>query len=232
MNEIGAPGNLAVIPAKTRSTRFPGKNLAALGGIPLVCRAVQSALAAGVFETVLVSTDSPDIALLARDAGAEVPFTRGAELTADLVEVPAVVRHALQWFEPQRRFEWVCILQPTCPFRTAGDIVAARRRIQEVPDADVVMSVSPFEPHPQRALHLSHGQLLPDHPADAGASRQHLPPRYRPDGLIYWWRAAALLRSLDPFHGKVIPFFTPPASRLDIDYPEDLEYAEWRWSRS
>ena len=102
-----APGDLAVIPAKARSTRLPGKNQALLGGKTLVVRAVEVARESGLFDTVMVSTDDPAIAELANAAGAEVPFRRDAALTEDTVEVPEVARDALEWYQRngQRCFE-------------------------------------------------------------------------------------------------------------------------------
>lgn len=222
--------DLAVIPAKSRSTRFPGKNKALLAGKPLVVHAVEVARRSGLFHTVLVSTDDPEIAEIAREAGADVPFLRDDSLTGDTVEVPAVTRHAVQWYQANRQtaFAWVCILQPPCPLRTVSDIIDSRRLITENPTADAAVSVSKYHHHPCWALEIEDGHLQPRWPEFASASRQHLPGLYHPDGTIYWWRASALLNSLRLYDGLVVPYLTPSESVLDIDFARDLEYAEWR----
>ena len=222
--------DLAVIPAKARSTRFPGKNKALLAGKPLVTRAVEAALESALFHTVMVSTDDDHIAEFAQAAGAEVPFLRNAALTEDTVETPAVVRDAVSWYRANREasFEWVCILQPTCPLRTPRDIVDSRACISAAGQVDAVVSVSKYHHHPYWALRVQDQRLLPDKPAKVTESRQHLPDLYHPDGTVYWWRVAALLGSFNLYDGVVVPYFTPPDSVLDIDYAHDLTRAESR----
>lgn len=231
MTALGASQrNLAVIAAKARSTRFPGKNIALLAGKPLVVHAIAVAQRSGLFETVMVSTDDQSIAGLARDAGADVPFLRDAALAEDTVEVPAVVRNAVDRYrhEQDRHFDWVCILQPTCPLRTAGDLTDSHRLISQNSQADAVVSVSRYRHYPEWALRVVDGRLVPCDANSITTSRQHLPESYHPDGLIYWWRVSTLLSSATMYDGVVIPYHTPPQSALDIDYPVDLEYAEWR----
>ncbi len=225
--------NIAVIAAKARSTRFPGKNKALLAGKPLVVHAIEMAAQSGVFDTITVSTDDETIARLAKDAGAEVPFMRDASLTRDTVEVPAVVRHAVQWYQQNRglQFDWVCILQPPCPLRAASDITDSRKLIDEKPEVDAVVSVSKYRHHPYWALRIEGNHIVPDMPESITKSRQNLPDLYHPDGTIYWWRVRALLSSLNVHDGTVIPYHTPADSVLDIDYPQDLQYAEWRLAK-
>lgn len=225
--------NLAVIAAKARSTRFPAKNKALLAGKPRVVRAIEVAQRSSLFETVMVSTDDQSIAGLARDAGADVPFLRDAELAGDTVEVPAVVRDAVDWYqhEQDRHFDWVCILQPPCPLRTTGDLTDSHRLISQDSRADAVVSVSRYRHYPEWALRIVDGRLIPSDPKSITTSRPYLPESYHPDGLIYWWRVSTLLSSETMYDGVVIPYHTPPESALDIDYPEDLEYAEWRLAK-
>jgi N-acylneuraminate cytidylyltransferase/CMP-N,N'-diacetyllegionaminic acid synthase len=222
--------DLAVIPAKARSTRFPGKNVALLAGAPLVVHAVRVAKESGLFETVVLSTDDPKVAELAREAGAEVPFMRDPALAGDTVEVPAVVRNAVEWYQHNRdsHFQSVCVLQPTCPLRTTTDLVDSRKLLDAHPRADVVVSVSRYHHHPYWALRFEDDRVVPDRPQSATESRQHLPELYHPDGTVYWCRIASLLSTENIYDGIVIPYCTPADSVLDIDYPEDLKIAEWR----
>ncbi len=222
--------NLAVIPAKARSTRFPGKNVALLAGKPLLIHAVDVARESGLFDAVVVSTDDSTLAELARTAGAEVPFIRDSALSGDTVEVPAVVRNVVEWYQHNRdrQFQWVCVLQPTCPLRTTADLVDSQRLLDEHPRADVVVSVSKYHHHPYWALRIEDDRIVPDRPESATRSRQRLPELCHPDGTVYWWRTAWLMSMENIYDGIVIPYRTPADSMLDIDYPDDLKYAEWR----
>lgn len=221
---------LCVVPAKARSTRFPGKNTALLAGKPLVVWAVEAALASGVFDCVMVSTDDEGIARLARSAGAEVPFIRDPALAADDVEVPAVIRSVLHWYDQHsgRIFEEICILQPTSPLRTAQDIRAAKSMLDADPQADGVISVSPYAHHPHWALRIEGGRLVAQFPQSATASRQDLPPLYHPDGTVFWHRRRSLLSERPVYERRMLAYLTPARSSLDIDYPDDLDYAQWR----
>ncbi len=221
---------LAVIPAKARSTRFPGKNVALLAGKPLVVHAVGVAKDSGLFDAIVVSTDDSTVAELARGAGADVPFMRDSALSGDTVEVPAVVRNAVEWYQDNRdqHFQWVCVLQPTCPLRTTADLTDSRKLLDGNPNADAVVSVSKYHHHPYWALRIEDDRIVPDRPKSATQSRQHVPALCHPDGTVYWWRIATLMSTENIYDGIVIPYRTPADSVLDIDYPDDLEYAKWR----
>ena len=222
--------NLAVIPAKARSTRFPRKHVALLAGKPLVVHAVGVAKDSGLFDAIVVSTDDSTVAELARGAGADVPFMRDSALSGDTVEVPAVVRNAVEWYQHNRdqHFQWVCVLQPTCPLRTTADLTASRKLLDEHPTADVVVSVSRYHHHPYWALRTEDDRVVPDRPKSATQSRQHLPELCHPDGTVYWWRIATLMSTENIYDGIVIPDRTPADSVLDIDYLDDHEYARGR----
>ena len=147
---------MAVISAKARSTRFPGKNKSLLAGKPLVVHAIEIALQSGLFDTVAVSTDDQGIADLALAAGAQVPFIRDPALSKDTVEVPAVARNVVEWYQKNenKAFDWLCLLQPTSPLRTVDDIRDSLKRVEEVPHADAVISISQYHHHPYWALRV------------------------------------------------------------------------------
>ena len=99
-----------------------------------------------------------------------------------------------------------------------------------MPQADAVISVSKYHHHPRWALRLEDERLLADVPASATTSRQHLPDLYHPDGTVYWRRASDIMSDTSPYDGVILAYHTPSTSALDIDHPEDLEYAQWRLS--
>ncbi len=117
---------LALIPARSGSTRLPNKNIRLLAGKPLISWTIEAARACRHFRSVLVSTDAPAIAEIARAGGAEVPFLRPPSLATDSAPMVDVVRHAVSFVEGQgRAVSAVVTLQPTSPLRTADDIDAA-----------------------------------------------------------------------------------------------------------
>ncbi len=103
-----------------------------------------------------------------------------------------------------------------------------QRLLDEHPRADVVVSVSKYHHHPYWALRIEEDRIVPDRPKSATESRQHLPELCHPDGTVYWWRTVWLMSMENIYDGIVIPYRTPADSVLDIDYPDDLKYAEWR----
>ena len=105
---------LCVIPARGGSKRIPGKNVRPFCGKPIMLYSIEAAHGCGLFDRIVVSTDSEEIAALAREHGAEVPFLRPAELSDDHTGTGAVARHALEWFREQgTAFEWACCVYAT-----------------------------------------------------------------------------------------------------------------------
>jgi len=128
---------LALITARAGSKGLPGKNIAQLNGRPLIAYSIRAALAAKRIDRVVVSTDGEDIAAAARDAGAETPFMRPAEMAADTSPHIDSLVHALEMLaaeDPPYRPKWICLLQPTSPFNTAEDIITSNSVLY--PDTD------------------------------------------------------------------------------------------------
>ncbi len=219
---------LAVIPAKGRSTRLPGKNLAQLGGRPLVVWSIDAARDSGLFDRIIVSTDDEGIAAVARAAGAEVPFIRRSELTVDGVEVDAVIHDAVKWCAASAMVpEWVCTLQPTSPLRRGEHIRAAWQLLADEPTATGLVAVSPYGHHPLWALRIHEGGLVPLDPDHCMRSRSELPELVHPNGCLYWQKGADILARRGRYGGRILAYVTPHDAAVDVDEPEDLAYAEW-----
>ena len=217
---------LAIIPARGGSKGVPGKNLRALGGQPLIAWSVRSALAAERIDTVLVSTDSEAIAQAAREAGAQVPFLRPAELATDAAPTEPVMSHAIAWYAAQgTAFDLVVLLQPTSPLRRAGTIDAAIARLEEEA-ADSLVGVCPSH-------HFFWRQ------GDDGAEalydyrnrprRQDIRPeerRYRETGSIYVSRADAFQQAGNRLSGKIALFEMAEEEGWEIDSEADFAILE------
>ena len=155
---------LAIVPARGGSKRLPRKNLLPLGGRPLINWTIDSARNSGICDEVLVSTDDKDIAEIARDAGALVPWLRPADLASDTASSAEVIAHALKWYEKERgNVDVVLLLQPTSPFRSPASIRGAVLTYadQPGPRQHAVVSVSPAGSHPAWTFTCQGEELKP-----------------------------------------------------------------------
>jgi CMP-N-acetylneuraminic acid synthetase len=217
-----------VIPARGGSKRVPGKNVRPLFGVPLLSYTIDAALSSGVFEQVIVSTDSPEIAHLARESGADVPFLRDPELADDFTPASRVTLDALMRTDPAgTRFRYVAQLMPSCPLRTALDVLDSFHQFEGTHDGTQI-SVSRFSwQNPWWAMLSDADHRL--HPlfADRFAARsQDLPEVFCPSGAI-WWATSDCLRREGTYHTRDRTGWVIPWPRgLDIDTDEDWRLAE------
>ena len=225
---------VALIPARSGSVRVPHKNIRRLGGHPLIAYTIAAARASGVFEAVVVSTDSEDYARIARHYGAEVPFLRGAEMAGSTSPDIAWVLHALDALEGQgRSFDAFSILRPTSPFRKSETIQRAWAAFTGADGIDSLRAVEPVEQHPGK-MWVVRGErmtpLLPLNPEDQAPwhsqQKASLPKVYVQNAsLEIAWTAMA--RRTSSIAGTVlVPFLTEGDEGVDINGPQDWWYAE------
>lgn len=223
---VGA--RLAVIPARGGSKRIPKKNVRALGGKPLLAHTIEAAMESGLFDRIVVSTDSQEIAEVAAQYGAEIPFLRDPGLSDDHVPVSAATVDAARRLDPEGNiFEYVCQLMPNCPFRTAADIVDSYHQLVET-GANSQLSVVRYGwQNPWWALRRNEAFILEPLFNDAMTARsQDLPELFCPTGAVWWARTDALRRE-GTYHvlgrtGWEIPW----VRGLDIDTEDDWVMAE------
>ena len=118
------PACVAIIPARGGSKRIPGKNIRPFAGRPMIEYAVALAQSSGLFARIVVSTDSDEVATLAEQAGAEVPFRRPIELADDHATTAAVLEHALDALDARGQYDFACCIYPATPFTTPDDLRA------------------------------------------------------------------------------------------------------------
>lgn len=220
---------IAVIPARGGSKRVAGKNIRLLGGKPLIAYSIEAALESGVMDRIVVSTDSEEIASVAREWGAEVPFLRSAEISDDVTPVSAVTADALERLDPgAERYGAVAQLMANCPMRSSRDIVTSYKQFCDT-GADSQVSVVRYGwQNPWWAMRRDAGsfRLEPLFPQEMMARSQDLPELFCPTGAI-WWGKASVIRERKTFH---IPERTGWEIHwqhgVDIDTVEDLEFAE------
>lgn len=218
---------LAVVPAKGASTRLPRKNMRLLGGLSLLERTAISAIAADVFDRIIVSTEDEEIAAAAVEVGLEAPFLRPVALSVDPAGVDDVVLHALDVLEQQGdRYQTVAVLLPTCPFRSTGDIQNAVELFRTRPEPNL-MSVAEFDHTPFAALDLQEdGQVAPHFPTYFGKQSQEMPKAYRPNGAIHVLDVAWLRETRSYIARPILGFVMPRERSVDIDTQLDLTVAE------
>lgn len=220
---------LHVIPARGGSKGIPRKNIALVGGKPLIAWTIEAVSRGAWGGRVVVSTDDEEIASVAREWKAEVPFLRPGELALDTTPGVEPPLHALDRLAADEGYEpdLVVLLQPTSPLRTAEDITGAIRVAIEH-EADAVVSVTPVEKHPHwmKAM-TADGRLRPLLSDVAAAThRQALPLAFSPNGAIYVARPDVLKRSRGWQTDRTYAWVMPPERSLDIDTPFDLELAD------
>ncbi len=227
-------GAIAVITARGGSKRIPRKNLALVGGKPLLAYAIEAAKDAEFISTVIVSTDDQEIADVALKLGAEVPWLRPSHLAQDNTPSIDVVVHAVDWARGQygRQLQYGVLLEPTAPLRTSLQIDQAVE-ILKSSDADSVVSVC-IVPHifnPEELLVIQDLQLQPYiHERTLGNRylRDRQTAAYFQNGLVYAFRLDMLLKKKSLYGEKCLPMVVDWDYFLDIDVPADLALAEYR----
>lgn len=222
---------LAVIPARGGSKGLPGKNTRLLGGLPLIGHAIKFAKACSAIDTTIVSTDSSEIAEVAKSSGGDVPFLRSAELARDDTPMWPVLQHALREMESRsgKRFGSLLLLDVTSPGRLPEDVAAAIDALAEKADADGVVGVSEYEHSPYWYGVVSRDGWMEDLFPEAKAitRRQDVPPVYAINGMIYLWRRNFVLEYENWREGKMLALPLPRERAVNIDTIEDFELAEF-----
>ena len=228
------PRILGLICARGGSKGIPRKSVCMLRGKPLLAWAIETALNARSLERVVVSTEDPEIAAVARRYSAEVPFVRPTEMAQETTPGIEPVLHAVTWFEEHERYspELVVLLQLTSPLTAAGDIEAAID-IALANDADSVVSICEARHHPYSTYRLnSDGTLTGFLGIEAREldkrypRRQDLPVVYVENGAIHLAKRSALLQYRSLYGPRIFGYVMPPERSLDIDTPWDLRLAE------
>ncbi|MBF0380235.1 MAG: acylneuraminate cytidylyltransferase family protein [Magnetococcales bacterium] len=225
---------LCVIPARGGSKSIPGKNLQTIGGRSLIARAVEVAQSCLVFDHIIVSTDDAKIANIVRSDYPEVdiPFLRDASLADDLTPLPAVSKHAFDFFAKQR-FDAVFSLQPTNPFTSVETLRNSVELIKQK-GVDSVVSISKIlHQHPFRAYKWDSQQQLisplTEYTKEIFPQKQDRPDAYGFTGALYGRRShlfANWQNSGFVLGKKTAGVIVSEEEAMDIDTPFDLEICE------
>ena len=224
---------LAIIPARGGSKSIPRKNIRNFAGYPLITYSIAAEKAAKNVTRLLVSTDDEEIASIAKDYGAEIPFLRPTELSKDDTPDLPVFQHALAWLEENEGYhpDILVQLRPTSPLRRTIHIDHAVQRLLEHPEADSVRTVCvPFQ-NPYKMWRIGedgflHTLLTFDMPEPYNLPRQALPD-------VYWQTGYVDAAWTDTIQGKnsmtgdnILPLIIGAEEWIDIDSPDDWRRAE------
>jgi len=226
MNKI-----IAVIPARGGSKGVPKKNILDVKGYPLIAYSIIGAKLSQYIERVIISTDSEEIAEIAKKYGAEVPFLRPVEYASDKALDIDWVKHAIYWLRAKENFipELLIHLRPTTPLREVEYINQAIEMIQKDETATSLRSAHKMNEHPFKCFMLSQDKywagLLPKDekvPEYYNLPRQSYPDAYQPNGYVDILKPEYILKT-DLLHGdKILAFITKKVIELD-DYEDYLE---------
>ncbi len=224
------PTVLGIITARGGSKGIPNKNIAPLHGEPLIAYTIDAAKNSKLLTRCIVSTDSYEIAAIAKKAGAEVPFLRPKDLSTDSALALDVLTHAIRWIEEQEKqtFDYVMMLQPTSPLRTGEDIDACIHIAAES-DADSVFSMVELPDFaPQKIKTIEDGEIKPLLQEEQGQSdpRHKGKKAYKRNCAVYLTRTELILND-DQFGKKSLAYVMPHERSIDINEPVDLELAEF-----
>jgi len=226
---------LAIIPARGGSKGIPRKNIKGFAGYPLIAYSIVAALQSKLVTRVVVSTDDNEIAAVARQWGAEVPFMRPAEYAQDNTLDYPVIRHALDWLEENEEYhpEVVVQLRPTSPVRPKNCLDDAVNLLLEHPEADCVRGVVSAAQNPFKMwiIDIQSGQMKSLLTVEGlkepyNAPRQVLPETFWQTGHIDAIRTKTILGKGSLTGDVIFPLLIDPRFTVDIDVPSDWKVSE------
>ncbi len=222
--------NIAIITARGGSKRIPKKNIKEFCGKPIIAYSIEAALNSGMFDEVMVSTDSEEIAQVARKYGAAVPFLRSEATSNDFATTRDVLLEVIEEYKKLgKKFDFMTCIYPTAPFVTAEKLKDAVNKLCDS-DADMVMPVVAYSFPPQRAMIIRNGSLQYQYPEYETARSQDLEPIYHDCGQFYVYRTDVFIGETQGT-GKRLPLSMPEEETQDIDNLSDWLIAEIKYQK-
>ena len=221
--------NIAIIPARGGSKRIPRKNIKPFMGKPIIAYSIEAALESGLFDEVMVSTDDEEIAMVARQYGAKVPFMRSAVTANDYATMENVIEEVLKCYqEKQIYFDCFCCILSTAPFLTANTLCRSNKMFLDG-SFDSLIPVLAYSYPIQRALRWQDTGLLMREPEHIHTRSQDLEVMYHDAGLYYWMKVDKFLQTKEIFCDSTGMIVLSEAEVQDIDTEEDWKMAELKY---
>lgn len=221
---------VAIIPARGGSKRIPRKNIRAFCGKPMIAWSIEIARVAGIFDSVLVSTDDEEIASVARNHGADVPFMRPADLADDFTGTNAVIAHAVNWLlEHGESPDSICCIYATAPFMEASDLRRGRELLESGKYRYVFSATEYAAPVFRSFRNRKDGGVEMFFPEHLMTRSQDLPTALHDAAQFYWGTRQAWLEEAPIFDPKSHAMQIPRWRVQDIDSEDDWKRAELLW---
>lgn len=221
---------VAIITARGGSKRIPRKNIKAFGCQPIIHYSIAAAKASGIFDEVMVSTDDDEIAAVAIEAGAVIPFRRSKDAADDFATTAQVLTEVLNSYKAAGRlFTYACCIYPTAPFVTAKKLADAFDLLKGA-DVDAVLPVTKFSFPIWRSFKMDEaGKVAYNWPEFAPKRSQDLPAAYHDCGQFYFFNVEAFLKSGKLITENTVGLEVPESEVQDIDTAEDWKIAEIKY---
>lgn len=220
---------LAIIPARGGSKRIPRKNIKLFNGMPIIAHSIKAALESKLFDIVMVSTDDSEIASIAKNAGAEVPFYRSEKSSDDYATTLDVIKEVTEQYTKEKNISYnkVCCIYATAPFVTAS-------KLQEAFDVfnqgfDSVFPVIQFSSPTQRALKFNGDLVEMFQPEHINSRSQDLEKSYHDSGQFYWLDVEKVIQKNKLWTDNSSAIVVDEMEVHDIDTLEDWKVAEFKY---
>lgn len=222
--------NVAIITARGGSKRIPRKNIKFFLGKPIMAYSIEAALQSGIFDEIMVSTEDEEIAQIAKQYGASIPFMRSARTANDMATTMDVLIEVLEQYKNiGQQFEYMCCIYPTAPFVTADKLKEAYRLLTEN-GLDSTYPVVPFSYPPQRGIIITDNNEMQYWQPQYEATRsQDLKTIYHDCGQFYFAKVDAMLYQRSLIMKKTIPMIVNEMEQQDIDNETDWKLAEMKY---
>lgn len=220
---------IAIITARGGSKRIPRKNIKEFMGKPMLAYAIEAALSSELFDTVMVSTDDREIADVAIEYGAEVPFLRSARTSDDFASTFDVLEEVVEEYKKRGRvFAEICCIYPCVPFLSAASLVEAYKAMED--GAVAVQPVCKYPVPVEWAFEIDEsGRLVPRDRKAMNIRSQDLKPCYYDVGMFYFCRTREMLLEKTMVPPGTVPYLVNEKECQDIDTMEDWQMAEFKY---
>lgn len=220
---------LAIITARGGSKRIPRKNIKNFCGRPIIEYSIEAALNAGIYDEVMVSTDDQEIAEIARNAGAKVPFMRSEKTSGDFATTADVLLEVFDWYRDNGyEFSHASCIYPTAPFVTSEKLRDGMKCLCEK-QGSILLPVVRFSFPPQRCMVQSGDYLVSKWPEFYNTRSQDLEPYYHDCGQFYCYDIEKFYACHGVFTKEIIPYILPELEVQDIDNEVDWKLAEMKY---
>ena len=220
---------IAIITARGGSKRIPHKNIKDFLGKPILAYSIEAAVASNEFDEVMVSTDDEEIATIAKQYGAKVPFYRSEKTSGDYATTNDVLLEVIEEYEKRgQSFDMGVCIYPTAPFVTADKIKNAIHTLENS-DADTLIPVVQFSYPPKRSMVIRDGKLIFAHPEFIDSRSQDLESEYHDVGQFYCFKIEAYKKNQKLMLGNILPMVVDETEVQDIDNESDWKIAEIKY---